>query len=136
MRRRATIASAVTVAAVVAVGVLVAVLTLAHQPGGKGPQAAALSVGGAPAGASAAVRLLVSERGRSVLTPELRAVLPAGRLFPAGTTFVPRPGTWHRAGEYANLTGTLREPGHRGRSAEVGLVNRHGHWLVTFEASP
>lgn len=129
------IALAISVAAVAAIGVLVAVLAFVHQPVSKGPQAAALSARAVPAGASAAMRLLVSARGRSALTPELSAVLPAGRLFPAGTTFVPKPGTWHQAGAYANLTGTLREPGHRARIAEVGLVDRHGRWLITFEAS-
>lgn len=132
MRSRTVIALAVAMAAVAAISVL----ALVYQHASDGPQASALPAGAPPAGASAAAQLLVSTRGRTALTPELRAALPAGRLFPAGTTFVPKPGTWHQAGAFANLTGILRERGHLARIAEVGLVDRHGHWLVTFEASP
>lgn len=86
-----------------------------------------------PAAAKETVRLLLSPRGRSALTPELNAVLPAGNLFPAGTTFTQVRGTWHQADAYANVTGLIREPGQVPRKAEIGFVHRHGHWLVTFE---
>jgi len=63
------------------------------------------------------------------LTPELKAVLPAGRLFPAGTVFVAAAGSWRPAGVFANLTGTLREPGRLPQRAEIGLVRRAvGGW--------
>jgi hypothetical protein len=79
------------------------------------------------------VRLLVSAAGRAALTPELNSVLRPGRLRPAGTTFAARPGSWHQAGAYANMTGALQIPGHRTGRAEIGLVRRGARWLVTFE---
>jgi hypothetical protein len=88
-----------------------------------------------PAGALSAVRLLVSDKGRKALAPALEAVIPAGRPFPAGTTFSVLPGSWQQTGIYANTTGTLREPGHAPVRAEIGLVERGGRWLVTFEAT-
>jgi hypothetical protein len=136
MRHRKMIALTASVAAVVAAGLVVAVLSVRHEPASAGPGAAAApSPGAAPAGAAVAVRLLLSAGGRSALTPELNAVLPAGQLFPEGTTFTAAPGGWHRAGAYANLAGTLHEPGHLARRAEIGLVYRHGRWLVTFETA-
>jgi len=131
MRHRKMIVLTASVAAVVAVGLVVAVLAVRHTPG---TGTAAASSGAAPAGGAAAVRLLLSARGRSALSPELNAVLPAGQLFPQGTTFTAAPGGWHRAGAYANLAGTLREPGRAAHRAEIGFVYRHGRWLVTFEA--
>jgi hypothetical protein len=91
-----------------------------------------------PVGAESTVRLLLSARGREALTPELNATLPHGseQLFPTGSTFTPIAGGWHQAGAFANLTGALREPGKAAAKAEVGLVDRHGRWLVTFEGKP
>jgi hypothetical protein len=62
-------------------------------------------------------------------------MLPHGRvrLFPAGSKFTPSASRWHQAGAYANVTGILREPGKAPMQAEIGLVDRHGRWLVTFE---
>lgn len=87
-----------------------------------------------PVSAQTAVRLLLSARGHQALTPELNALLPKGRLFPAGATFAAKPGSWHQAGDYANVRGVLRVPGTSPADAEIGLVQRHGRWLVTFEA--
>ena len=42
-------------------------------------------------------------------------------------------GTRHKAGAYANVSGTLREPGRAPRRVEIGLVRRHTRWLVAFE---
>lgn len=135
MRYRTMIAFSL-VAVVVAVILLGAVLALRHEPSGAGRAAGTTaSAGNVPAGATAAVRLLVSARGRSALTSELNAVLPGGQLFPTGTTFTAARGTWHQAGAYANVTGTLHEPGRRALRAEIGLVHRRGRWLVTFEAT-
>jgi hypothetical protein len=94
--------------------------------------------GGVPVGAESTVRLLLSARGRGTLTPELNAALPHGseRLFPAGSTFAPSAEGWHQTGAYANLTGTLREPGKAPAMAEIGFVNRRGRWLITFEGTP
>ena len=89
----------------------------------------------APPGALSAVKLLVSDQGRKALAPALAAVIPAGRPFPPGTTFTALPGSWQRTGSYANITGTLREPGHPPVRAEIGLVEQGGRWLVTFEAT-
>jgi hypothetical protein len=87
-----------------------------------------------PAGAQASVRLLLSADGHRALTPELDSFLPKGQLFPAGTTFTAKPGSWHQVGAYANVTGALRMPGKSPVKAEIGLVHRGGHWLVTSEA--
>jgi hypothetical protein len=101
-----------------------------------GKAVAARNVGGAvPAGAQSVVRLLFSPKGRRALTPELKAALRPGQrgMFPAGSRFVISAGGWHRSGAYANVTGTLWQPGKARVRAEVGLVDRHGRWLVTFE---
>jgi hypothetical protein len=87
----------------------------------------------APPGAVSAVHVLVSAKGRDVLAPELNAALGPGKLFPAGTTFIVQPGSWHQAGAYANVSGTLRLPGQAPEQAEIGLMDSHGRWLVTFE---
>jgi hypothetical protein len=81
------------------------------------------------------VQLLMATGGRTALTPELNASLPPGRMFPAGTTFTVKQGTWHQAGAYANVSGTLQIPGHSPELAEIGLVHRNGRWLITFEAA-
>jgi hypothetical protein len=91
--------------------------------------------GAVPPQAAAAVQLLVSTRGRTALTPELDASLSPGQMFPAGTTFAVKQGSWHQAGAYANVSGTLQMPGHAPEPAEIGLVHRNGRWLVTFEAA-
>jgi len=75
-----------------------------------------------------------SGRRHQALTPELNALLPKGRLFPAGTMFAAKPGSWRQAGDYANVRGVLPVPGTSPADAEIGLVQRHGRWLVTFEA--
>jgi hypothetical protein len=95
----------------------------------------ATEAGAVPSQAAATVQLLVSARGRMALTPELNASLPRGRMFPAGTTFTVKQGSWHQAGAYANVSGTLQMPGRAPELAEVGLIHRHGLWLVTFEAA-
>ena len=77
----------------------------------------------------------MSDQGRKALAPALAAVIPAGRPFPAGTTFTALPGSWQRTGSYANITGTLREPGQAPVRAEIGLMQQGGRWLVTFEAN-
>ena len=88
-----------------------------------------------PPQAVAAVQLLVSARGRTALTPELNASLPPGLMFPTGTTFTVKQGSWHQAGAYANVSGILQMPGGASELAEIGLVHRNGGWLVTFEAA-
>jgi hypothetical protein len=87
-----------------------------------------------PVRAQTALRLLLSAGGHQALTPELNALLPKGRLFPAGTTFTAKSGSWRQAGNYANVRGVLRVPDTSPADAEIGLVQRHGRWLVTFEA--
>jgi hypothetical protein len=91
--------------------------------------------GAVPPQAAVAVQLLVSARGRTALTPELSASLPTGRMFPVGTTFTVKQGSWHQAGAYANVSGTLQMPGRAPELAEIGLVHHNGRWLVTFEAA-
>jgi hypothetical protein len=95
----------------------------------------ATEVGAIPPQAAAVMQLLVSARGRTALTPELSASLPPGQMFPAGTTFTVKQGSWHQAGAYANVSGTLQMPGSASELAEIGLVHRNGSWLVTFEAA-
>jgi hypothetical protein len=123
----------ITAAAIVVLAVAVgAVLVLHHRPIARtGPSIAGLDI---PASARASVRLLVSAHGRQALTPELNAFLPKGQLFPPGTTFTVRPGSWHQEGAYANVTGVLHIPGKSGVGAKIGLVHSRGRWLVTFEA--
>jgi hypothetical protein len=131
--RKAMIAAGIAVVLVVAA--LGAVLVMRHRP--RPAAAAAVSTASSrhsdPPGAASAVRLLVSAGGRAALTPEMNATLRPGRLFPVGTTFTARSGTWHQAGAYANVSGTLRVPGQPAASAEIGLVHRGRGWLVTFE---
>ena len=91
--------------------------------------------GAVPLQAAAAVQLLMANGGRTALTPELNASLPPGRMFPAGTTFTVKQGSWHQSGAYANVSGTLQMPGAAPEPAEIGLVHRDGRWLVTFEAT-
>lgn len=127
-------------AAVVVAAVIGAVLFLRHGSPDGTPHAAASArssteAGVVPPQAAAAAQLLVSARGRTALTPELNASLRPGRMFPARTMFTVQLGSWHQAGAYANVSGTLRLPGHAPELAEVGLVHRSGRWLVTFEAS-
>jgi hypothetical protein len=96
-----------------------------------------LPTGGAPSSAITTIQELTSggtaAAQRRAVTPELNSLLPAGRLFPAGTTFTPAPHSWHRSGAYANTSGTLKEPGQPAVPVEIGLVLRGGSWLVTFE---
>jgi hypothetical protein len=127
----------VVTACVVLVAAAVAGVVLLGHGRPVTPSARAASHAGrpTPAGALSAVRLLVSDKGRKALAPALAAVIPAGRPFPAGTTFSVLPGSWQQTGIYANTTGTLREPGHAPVRAEIGLVERGGRWLVTFEAT-
>lgn len=129
--RRQFLLAAGAAAVVVAAAVTVFVLNhgLRAQPSGS-----AANSGDIPPGAQVPIRLLVSAHGRQALTPELNAFLPKGKLFPAGTTFTARPGSWHQAGGFANVSGVLRVPGTSPVNAEIGLVKRSGHWLVTFEA--
>jgi hypothetical protein len=121
---------------IVVVALMVVFVLVRHQAtAGTSGTARTSSSGSVPPGAQAAVQLLLSPHGRSAVTPELNAVLPAGKLFPAGTTFTPIPGSWHEVGAYANVTGILRQPGRGPRKAEIGLVHRRGRWLVTFEVT-
>jgi hypothetical protein len=123
----------IAVAAVVLLAGGVAAVFVVHR--GPAARTGASTAGhDIPASAQASVRLLVSAHGRQALTPELDAFLPKGQLFPAGTTFTATPGSWHQGGAYANVTGMLRVPGKSPAEAEIGLVHRGGHWLVTFEA--
>lgn len=137
MRRRFILA--ITAAVIVVGGVAAGALILRHKPPhtSQPPAVAARARGGVPIGAESTVRLFLSARGRAALTPELNAALPHGgeRLFSAGSTFTPNAASWHQAGAYANLTGTLREPGKAPTKAEIGFVYRHGRWLVTFEGA-
>ena len=131
-------------AAVVAIVVFEVILFVRHGSADRSAHAATgtsaaktestAKAGKVPQQAAAAVQLLMAAGGRTALTPELNASLPPGRMFPAGTTFTIRQGSWHQAGAYANVSGTLRMPGDAPEPAEVGLVHRNGRWLVTFEA--
>lgn len=124
--------------AVIVVGAIAAAVLILRQKAPHTSEPTAVTArarGDVPIGADAAVRLLLSARGREALTPELNTALPHGgeRLFPAGSTFTPSAASWDQAGAYANLTGTLREPGKAPTKAEIGFVNRRGRWLITFE---
>lgn len=134
---------------VVAIALVVVVVVVAAAGGGllflqhrgaraSGPSTVVKPVRAAvPEGAQSAVKVLISAKGRQALTPELNAALPPGhkRLFPAGSRLTLTTGSWHQSGAYANVTGLLREPGKAPTQVEVGLVDRQGGWLVTFEES-
>jgi hypothetical protein len=129
------------VAAVIVIGGGTAALLLLRHKASQTHRSAAVAArlqDGVPVNAESTVRLLLSARGRQALTPELNGALPHGskRLFPAGTIFTTRARAWHQTGAYANVTGLLYEPGKAPAKAEIGLVIRHGRWLVTFEGTP
>ena len=140
MSRRPILLTAAAGLVVILVAILVVVVhgsrQVVHQPAARQPASvrSAAAPGSVPPAATSAVQLLVSAKGRTALTPELNSVLRPGRLFPAGTTFTAKAGSWHQAGAYANVSGTLRVPGHVPERAEIGLIDRGGRWLVTFEA--
>jgi hypothetical protein len=124
--------------------VAIAVLSLRHHASGDPARAEAAAAASrtsaardTPAGAIAAARQLIAGNSaaeqRAGVAPALAAELPPGRLFPAGTSFTPRAGSWAQSGDYAHLTGTLREPGAAPAQAEIGVMLAGGRWLVTFE---
>jgi hypothetical protein len=132
------------VVVLVTVAVVVVVVFFRHDGAGGRAQAAApaatgraRSAGSAPAGAIAAVRQLTTGASaaeqRAAVAPALATELPPGQLFPAGTSFTPLSGSWAQSGDYAHLTGTLREPGASPAQVEIGLILSGGRWLVTFE---
>lgn len=134
MRRRGVLIAVAVVLAVLAAGTTAFLLqrsapsTQATSSQAKGSETPTLAI--------TTIRRLTSASAsaqRSALTPELNSVLPPGRLFPAGTIFTPRSDSWHQSGAYANVTGTIREPGRPAGQVEIGLVLRHGQWFVTFE---
>jgi hypothetical protein len=89
-----------------------------------------------PAAAAATARKLVTgteAEQRSALTPALAAVLPAGALFPSGSTISLDSDSWEQSGEYANATGVLTEPGSAATPVAIGFVDSGDAWLVTFE---
>lgn len=134
MRRRGVLISVAVVLAVLAAGAAVFLMQRSARSTHAASSQASRSA--APRSAITTIRRLTSAGAaveRAALTPELNSVLPPGRLFPAGTIFTPSPGSWHQSGTYANVTGTIREPGRPAEQAEIGLVLRHGQWFVTFE---
>jgi hypothetical protein len=71
---------------------------------------------------------------RSALTPQLAATLPAGPMFPAGTSLTMQPDSWHQAGDFANAFGELTEPGQPATQVQIGFaLQASGGWLVDFE---
>jgi hypothetical protein len=89
-----------------------------------------------PATAAATAQRLVSGTAaeqRAALSPSLAASLPQGTLFPAGSTVTLDGDSWHQAGDYANATGNLSEPGASAQLVEIGFISTGGQWLVTFE---
>jgi hypothetical protein len=89
-----------------------------------------------PAAAAATARKLVTGTAaeqRAALSPALAAVLPAGAMFPPGSTISLGSDSWEQAGQYANVTGELTEPGSAAAPVAIGFVEAGGGWLVTFE---
>ena len=134
----ATISVVVVVVAVALVALLRHEFRSRHAGSAAGAEVAASATSAnVPSSALTTLRKLVTGASaaaqRAAMTPELAAVLPAGRPFPAGTVFTPDAGSWVRSGPYAHLTGTLRVPGAPPSRVEVGLMRRVGHWRVTFE---
>lgn len=132
------VAAAVIVVAGAAAGVLLARHPRPAPARDRAAVTTHVRAGGEPAPAKSTVRLLLSRRGQQALTPELRRLQrrTGERLFPAGSRFTPDAGSWRQAGDFANVTGMLREPGAAPVRAEIGLVNEHGRWLVAFAGRP
>lgn len=134
MRRRGVLISVAVVLAVLAAGTTAFLMQRsAHNTHVTSSQA---NGGAAPPLAITTIRRLTSASAaveRTALTPELNSVLPPRRLFPEGTIFAPSSGSWHQSGAYANVTGTIREPGRPAERVKIGLMLRHGQWFVTFE---
>lgn len=89
-----------------------------------------------PAAAATTCRQLVSgtaTQQRGALTPELASTVPGGALFPPGSHLALDATSWHDTGAYANVTGVLSAVGQPNQHVEIGLVQRDGRWLVTFE---
>lgn len=127
MRRFILPGAAIVIAAIVAV--VIAVIYFRHHGSGTAK--------GTPPAAIAAVRQLTTGTSatdqRAAVAPALAAELPPGQPFPAGTSFTPLAGSWAQSGNYAHLTGTLREAGAAPVQVEIGLMLSGGRWLVTFE---
>ncbi|NUR27762.1 MAG: hypothetical protein HOV83_18285 [Catenulispora sp.] len=70
---------------------------------------------------------------RAMLEPGLDQDLPAGALFPPGSTITLDAHGWHQAGDYAAIEATLREPGAPDARVEIGFLQVSGQWRVTFE---
>jgi hypothetical protein len=89
-----------------------------------------------PAAAAAVAKQLVAgseQEQRAMLAPGLDQELPAGALFPAGSTIKLDARGWHQTGDYAAADGTLREPGAPAARVEIGFMQVSGQWRVTFE---
>ena len=89
-----------------------------------------------PADGAATCQRLVTgtpQEQRAALTPQLAAMLPAGPLFPSGAMLALDATGWHRSGDYANATGTVRHADGSSQRVEIGLSHHSGSWLVTFE---
>jgi hypothetical protein len=141
MHKRALLAAAAVAVIVVAVGLLV---WPGHLLSRSAPTAAPTVPAGTtsgsgrpvPAAAAAVVRQLVTGDGRAqraALDPVLAGALPQGEMFPSGSGVVLDARGWRQAGQYANVTGTLTEPGVAPTRVEIGFDDTSGSWLVTFE---
>jgi hypothetical protein len=69
---------------------------------------------------------------RSALTPVADQVLPAGWIFPSGTTVRLIADSWHASGAYANASATVVTPGAASSTYEVGFMREGSQWRVTF----
>ena len=88
-----------------------------------------------PAAAAVAKQLVTGseQEQRAMLAPGLDQDLPAGALFPPGSTITLDAQGWHQAGDYAATAATLREPGAPDTRVEIGFMQVSGQWRVTFE---
>jgi hypothetical protein len=142
MRKQFVAAAGVVI--VLLVGVLVwpgqVLVGSSAKSDGAGPAAG----GGTKAGKGSAVppavvavaKQLVAgseQEQRAMLAPGLDQDLPAGALFPPGSTVTLDAHDWHQAGDYAATEATLREPGTPDARVEIGFMQVSGQWRVTFE---
>lgn len=125
----------VAVTGIIILAVVVTAVMHQGDPAGTQSGRSGAAPGPVPRGAVSAVHALSLENRRVALTPALNTVLHPGRLFPRGASLRIVPGSWRRAGAYANVKAELRIPGRPRALVEVGLVQDGRHWHVTFEAA-
>jgi hypothetical protein len=69
---------------------------------------------------------------RHALTPALAAITPAGSAFPQGTRIELDAKGWRQSGNFATSTGVLLIRHKPPQHVEIGFVQTHFGWHITF----